>query len=140
MLLGVEGKGLGIDPKKILRPDPGLYSKYFQSYAIFCESQFSFHFFWGAKPGWELDVWKFMFHKKCHNSESIVSTDLGQVSKFSLSRYLKLFLWHQKAWKELKTLYKGCLKRRWVFLLSFLGSPKKCLQLLLGFLVSREKF
>ena len=39
MLLGVKGKVLEIDLKKILRPDPGLYSQYFLSYAIFCDSQ-----------------------------------------------------------------------------------------------------
>ena len=35
MLLGVKGKVLEIDSKKILRPDPGLYSQYISSYAIF---------------------------------------------------------------------------------------------------------
>ena len=40
MLLGVKGKVLEIDSQKILRPDPGLYSQYFPSYAIFCNSQF----------------------------------------------------------------------------------------------------
>ena len=92
---GCQGKVLGIEPKKILRPDPGLYSEYFPSYAISCDSQFFFHFYSRAKPGWELDVWKFVVHKKCYNSETIMSTDLGRVSKFSLS--LELFLWHPKA-------------------------------------------
>ena len=36
MILGVKGKVLEIDSQKILRPDPGLYSQYFLSYAIFC--------------------------------------------------------------------------------------------------------
>ena len=35
MILGVKGKVLEIDSQKILRPDPGLYSQYFLSYAIF---------------------------------------------------------------------------------------------------------
>ena len=39
MLLGVKGKVLENDSQKILRPDPGLYSQYFPSYAIFCNSQ-----------------------------------------------------------------------------------------------------
>ena len=39
MLLGVKGKVLEIDSKKILRPDPGLYSQYFPSYNIFREPQ-----------------------------------------------------------------------------------------------------
>ena len=39
MILGVKGKVLEIDSQKILRPDPGLYSQYFLSYAIFCDSQ-----------------------------------------------------------------------------------------------------
>ena len=66
-LFGVKGKVVGIDPKKILRPDPGLYSQYFPSYDISCDSQICFHFLFGAKPGWELDVWKFVFHEKLHN-------------------------------------------------------------------------
>ena len=33
-------------------------------------------------------------HGKCHNSVSICLSDLGQGSKFSLIRYLKLFLWN----------------------------------------------
>ena len=37
-LFGVKGKILGIDSKKILRPDPGLNSQYSLSYAIFCDS------------------------------------------------------------------------------------------------------
>ena len=53
-LLGVKEKVLGIEPRKILRPDPGLYSQYIPSYAIFCESQIFRHaifmqfscFFW----------------------------------------------------------------------------------------------
>ena len=86
-LFGVKGKVLGIDTKKILRPDPGLYSQYFPSYDIFGEPQIFRHpifnrWFCTKKQ-------KFGYHKKWHNSESIVSTDLGQVSKFSLSRYLK---------------------------------------------------
>ena len=36
-LLGVKEKVLGIEPRKILRPDPGLYSQYFPSYDIFGE-------------------------------------------------------------------------------------------------------
>ena len=43
MLLGVKGKVLEIDLKKILRPDPGLYSQYFQSYDIFCETRIFRH-------------------------------------------------------------------------------------------------
>ena len=43
MLLGVKGKVLEIDLKKILRPDPGLYSQYFASYDIFCETQIFRH-------------------------------------------------------------------------------------------------
>ena len=35
-------------------------------------------------------------HRKWHNSENMRSSDLGQASKFSLGRYLKLFLWHPK--------------------------------------------
>ena len=41
MILGVKRKVLEIDSQKILRPDPGLYSQYFPSYDIFCETQFS---------------------------------------------------------------------------------------------------
>ena len=36
------------------------------------------------------------FHEKCHISVNMSPTDLRQVSKFSLVRYLKLFLWHPK--------------------------------------------
>ena len=43
ILLGVKGKVLEIDSKKILRPDPGLYSQYFASYDIFCEPQIFRH-------------------------------------------------------------------------------------------------
>ena len=43
MLLGVKGKVLEIDSQKILRPDTGLYSQYFLSYAIFRESQIFRH-------------------------------------------------------------------------------------------------
>ena len=39
MPLGVKRKVLEIDSQKILRPDPGLYSQYFPSYAIFCDGQ-----------------------------------------------------------------------------------------------------
>ena len=39
MPLGVKVKVLEIEPKKILRPDPGLYSQYFPSYDIFCDPQ-----------------------------------------------------------------------------------------------------
>ena len=39
MLFGVKERVLGIDSKKLLRPDPGLYSQYFPSYDIFSESQ-----------------------------------------------------------------------------------------------------
>ena len=39
MSLGVKGKVLENDSQKILRPDPGLYSQYFPSYVIFCNSQ-----------------------------------------------------------------------------------------------------
>ena len=49
--LGVKEKVLEIDSQKILRPDPGLYSQYFPSYAISCDSQICFHFLFGAKPG-----------------------------------------------------------------------------------------
>ena len=35
-------------------------------------------------------------HRKWHNSVIMRSSDLGQVSKFSLVRYLKLFLLHPK--------------------------------------------
>ena len=35
-------------------------------------------------------------HGKWDNSVNICPSDLGQGSKFSLIRYLKLFLWHQK--------------------------------------------
>ena len=88
-LFGVKGKVLGIAPKKILRPDPGLYSLYFSSYDIFCDTQI----FIRKKFNWALhEKKKFGYHKKWHNSESIVSTDLGQVSKFSVSQSLKLFL------------------------------------------------
>ena len=44
----------------------------------------------------KLDVQKVGFHKKGHISENMSSTDLRQVSKFSLGRYLKLFPWHPK--------------------------------------------
>ena len=43
MLFGVKERVLGIDSKKLLRPDPGLYSQYFPSYDIFCESQIFRH-------------------------------------------------------------------------------------------------
>ena len=39
MPLGVKGKVLDIESKKILRPYPGLYSQYFPSYAIFRNGQ-----------------------------------------------------------------------------------------------------
>ena len=35
LLFGVKGKVFGMCSRKILRPDPGLYSQYFPSYAIF---------------------------------------------------------------------------------------------------------
>ena len=35
-------------------------------------------------------------HRKWHNSVIMSPSDLRQVSKFSLVRYLKLFLWHPK--------------------------------------------
>ena len=35
-------------------------------------------------------------HRKWHNSVIMNPSDLGQVSKFSLVQYLKLFLWHPK--------------------------------------------
>ena len=35
ILLGVKGKVLGIDSKRILRPDPGNRTHYYQSYDIF---------------------------------------------------------------------------------------------------------
>ena len=41
--LGVKKKVLGIEPRKILRPDPGLYSQYFPSYDIFGEPQIFRH-------------------------------------------------------------------------------------------------
>ena len=44
----------------------------------------------------KLDVQKVGFHKKGHISENMSPTDLRQVSKFSLGRYLKLFPWHPK--------------------------------------------
>ena len=44
----------------------------------------------------KLDVQKVAFHEKGHNSENMSPTDLRQVSKFSLGRYLKLFPWHPK--------------------------------------------
>ena len=89
MLLGVKGKVLGNDSKKILRPDPGLYSQYFPSYDIFGEPQIFRH-----------QIFNLVLHrnknlavtKKGLTSESIVSKDLGQVSKFSVSQSLKLFL------------------------------------------------
>ena len=85
MLLGVKRKVLEIKSQKILRPDPGLYSQYFPSYDIFCETQIFRHpIFNQALHGKK----KFGYNKKWHNSEIIVSTDLGQVSKFSLIRYL----------------------------------------------------
>ena len=43
MLFGVKERVLGIDSKKLLRPDPGLYSQYFPSYDIFCETQIFRH-------------------------------------------------------------------------------------------------
>ena len=43
MLLKVKGKVLETELKKILRPDPGLYSQYFPSYDIFGESQILRH-------------------------------------------------------------------------------------------------
>ena len=42
MLLGVKGKVLEIDTQKIVRSDPGPYSQYFPSYAIFCDGQIFF--------------------------------------------------------------------------------------------------
>ena len=44
----------------------------------------------------KLDVQKVGFHKKGHISVNMSPTDLRQVSKFSLGRYLKLFPWHPK--------------------------------------------
>ena len=87
-LFGVKVKVLGIDSKKILRPDPGLYLQYFLSYDIFRETQIFRHpiFNWALH-----EKKKFGYHKKWHNSESIVSSDLGQVLKFSLCQNLKLF-------------------------------------------------
>ena len=43
ILFGVEGKVLGIDSKKILRPDAGYRSHYYPSYDIFCETQIFRH-------------------------------------------------------------------------------------------------
>ena len=88
-LFGVRGKVLGIDSKKILRPDPGLYSQYFPSYVIFCDSQI-FIFVQNQVENWVSE--NLIVHQKCHNLKCIVSKDLGQVSKFSVSQSLKLFL------------------------------------------------
>ena len=49
-----------------------------------------------VKNWMHLDVQKIGFHKKGHISENMSPTDLRQVSKFSLGRYLKLFPWHPK--------------------------------------------
>ena len=118
MLLSVKGKVLEIDSKKILRPDPGLYSQYFASYDIFCEPQIFRH------PIFNLFNVKLKIlpsQKKWHNSESIVSTDLGQVSKFSLIRYLKLFPRHQKYLASRKKPLDTAKKRN-----VFFRSPFSC--------------
>ena len=118
MLLGVKGKVLGNDSKKILRPDPGLYSQYFPSYDIFCETRIFRHPFSTWFCTRTKNEKKFGYHKKWHNSESIVSTDLGQVSKFSLVQYLKLFLWHPKDLVSRKNVLKGRRKKN-----IFFGTP-----------------
>ena len=102
-LFGVKEKVLGIDSEKILRPDTGLYSQYFPSYDIFCETQIFIH------PILNLVLRKkkeFCYHKKWHNSESIVSTgtDLGQVSKFSLFFAQKV----SSREKDSKEMMKNC--------------------------------
>ena len=58
---------------------------------------------WEPKISWVLTNKNFMgqnecneSHRKWHNSGIMSPSDLGQVSKFSLVRYLKLFLWHPK--------------------------------------------
>ena len=115
MLLGVKGKVLEIALKKILRPDPGLYSQYFASYDIFCETRIFRHPFstWFCMR--TKNEKRFGYHKKWHNSESIVSTDLGRVSKFSLVQYLKLFLWHPKDLVSRKNVLKGRRKKNIFF-------------------------
>ena len=42
-LFGVKEKVLGIEPRKILRPDPSLYSQCFPSYDIFGEPKIFRH-------------------------------------------------------------------------------------------------
>ena len=50
---GVKGKVLGINTRKILRPDPGQSTHYYLSYVIFCGSNvFKSH----AKTGRKLDA------------------------------------------------------------------------------------
>ena len=52
ILLGVKGKNLGIDKRKILRPDPGHRTHYYPSYVIFCGSNmFKSHAKTGLKLG-----------------------------------------------------------------------------------------
>ena len=58
-------------------------------------------------------------HRKWHNSVNIRSSDLGQVSKFSFGRCLKLFLWHPKDLVSRKN-FLGEPKKKWHFFCSTL--------------------
>ena len=64
MLLGVKEKILGIDSKKILRPVPGLYSEYFPSYAISCDSQIFFSFLFASKTRLKIGCLKIRVSQK----------------------------------------------------------------------------
>ena len=50
-------------------------------------------------------------HRKWHNSVIMSSSDLEQVSKFSLVQCLKLFLWHSKDLVSRKNVLKSQRKR-----------------------------
>ena len=61
----------------------------------------------------KLDVQKVSFQEKGHISVNMSPTDLRQVSKFSLGRYLKLFPWHPKDLVSRKN-FLGQPKISWV--------------------------
>ena len=70
LLFNVKGKVFGMCSRKILRPDPGLYSQYFPSYAIFL-AIFSITYETRLKIGCLI----IFVSQKCHNSKSIVNTE-----------------------------------------------------------------
>ena len=64
-------------------------------------------------------------HEKWHNSMIICPSDLGQGSKFSLIRYLKLFLWHPKDLVSKKNVLgeQNCFEKLCIFFWDTLYLP-----------------